>query len=165
MPLTLFIFALIAYLIGSLSFAVIVSRGLKMADPRTYGSNNPGATNVLRSGNKMAAALTLLGDGVKGWLAVFLAISFAPSYGLDERAIALVGIMVLIGHMWPVFFGFKGGEGRRNGFGCFVGAECLFGFLCFICVVVLRLGFENLFFGRRDCLCLYAFYGLVFVGF
>ena len=117
MPLTLFIFALIAYLIGSLSFAVIVSRGLKMADPRTYGSNNPGATNVLRSGNKMAAALTLLGDGVKGWLAVFLAISFAPSYGLDERAIALVGIMVLIGHMWPVFFGFKGGKGVATALG------------------------------------------------
>ncbi len=117
MPLTLFIFALIAYLIGSLSFAVIVSRGLKMADPRTYGSNNPGATNVLRSGNKMAAALTLLGDGAKGWLAVFLASLFAPSYGLDERAIALVGIMVLIGHMWPIFFGFKGGKGVATALG------------------------------------------------
>ncbi|MBY0345546.1 MAG: glycerol-3-phosphate 1-O-acyltransferase PlsY [Neisseriaceae bacterium] len=117
MPFTIFIFALIAYFIGSLSFAVIVSRSLKMADPRTYGSNNPGATNVLRSGNKMAAALTLLGDGAKGWFAVFLAICFVGGYGLDDRAIALVGIVVLIGHMWPIFFGFKGGKGVATALG------------------------------------------------
>ncbi|MBB5019502.1 glycerol-3-phosphate acyltransferase PlsY [Chitinivorax tropicus] len=98
-------------MIGSLSFAVLVSRVFGLADPRTYGSNNPGATNVLRSGNKAAAALTLLGDAIKGWLAVFLAESFAPQLGLTQSDIALVALAVVVGHMWPVFFRFKGGKG------------------------------------------------------
>ncbi|WP_137936698.1 glycerol-3-phosphate 1-O-acyltransferase PlsY [Chitinivorax sp. B] len=103
--------AVVAYLIGSLSFAVLVSRVFGLADPRTYGSNNPGATNVLRSGNKAAAVLTLLGDALKGWLAVFLANMVAPQLGLTQNDIALVALAVVVGHMWPVFFRFKGGKG------------------------------------------------------
>ena len=105
------IFIVIAYLIGSLSFAVIVSRALGLPDPRTYGSGNPGATNVLRTGNKAAALLTLAGDGAKGWLAVFLAQWFAPRFGVDDGGIALAALAVFAGHLWPVLFGFHGGKG------------------------------------------------------
>jgi len=106
-----------AYLIGSLSFAVIVSKMMGLADPRTYGSNNPGATNVLRSGNKKAAALTLLGDAFKGWIAVFLAQIAAPRLGLGDQAIAICAVAATLGHMWPVFFGFKGGKGVATALG------------------------------------------------
>ncbi|MDH5207633.1 MAG: glycerol-3-phosphate 1-O-acyltransferase PlsY [Burkholderiaceae bacterium] len=101
----------IAYLIGSLSFAVVVSRTMGLADPRTYGSKNPGATNVLRSGNRAAAVLTLLGDAAKGWLAVWLAMRFGPRFGVGDLGIAAVAVAVFIGHLYPVFFGFKGGKG------------------------------------------------------
>jgi glycerol-3-phosphate acyltransferase PlsY len=104
-------FILIAYLIGSLSFAVIVSKAFGLPDPHTYGSGNPGATNVLRTGNKVAAVLTLLGDGVKGWLAVFLAQRLAWRYGVDDAGIAAVAAAVFVGHLFPVFFRFKGGKG------------------------------------------------------
>jgi glycerol-3-phosphate acyltransferase PlsY len=104
-------FIVIAYLIGSLSFAVLVSRALGLPDPRSYGSGNPGATNVLRTGNRLAAALTLLGDGAKGWLAVFLAQRLAWKFGVDDAGIALAAAAVFVGHLWPAFFGFKGGKG------------------------------------------------------
>jgi acyl phosphate:glycerol-3-phosphate acyltransferase len=100
-----------AYLIGSVSFAVIVSAAMGLADPRSYGSKNPGATNVLRSGNKKAAILTLVGDAFKGWLAVWLVARFGPHYGLDDGAIALAAIAVFLGHLYPIFFKFKGGKG------------------------------------------------------
>ncbi|MGZ8273197.1 MAG: glycerol-3-phosphate 1-O-acyltransferase PlsY [Burkholderiaceae bacterium] len=100
-----------AYLIGSLSFAVVVSRAMGLADPRTYGSKNPGATNVLRSGNKAAAIVTLLGDAAKGWVAVWLAIRFGPRFGVGELGVAVVGVAVFVGHLYPLFFGFKGGKG------------------------------------------------------
>ena len=100
-----------AYLIGSISFAVIVSAAMGLADPRSYGSKNPGATNVLRSGNKKAAILTLLGDAFKGWLAVWLAARFGPRFGLGDAAVALAAIAVFLGHLYPVFFKFKGGKG------------------------------------------------------
>src|SRR5471032_2471085 len=93
-----------AYLIGSISFAVVVSKLFGLGDPRTYGSKNPGATNVLRSGNKAAAAVTLLGDAFKGWLAVWLALKLGPQYGLEDGGIALVAVAVFLGHLWPVFF-------------------------------------------------------------
>ena len=105
------LFAIAAYLIGSLSFAVLVSKLFGLSDPRTYGSKNPGATNVLRSGNKKAAALTLLGDGFKGWLAVWLAQLLAARFGVDETGIALVVIAVFLGHLYPVFHRFAGGKG------------------------------------------------------
>lgn len=106
-----------AYLIGSLSFAVIVSKFYGMDDPRTYGSGNPGATNVLRSGKKKAAALTLLGDALKGLLAVLLARCLQDSLGLSSNTIALVAVAALVGHMWPLFFGFKGGKGVATALG------------------------------------------------
>ncbi len=103
--------ALAAYLIGSLSFAVIVSRAMGLNDPRSYGSGNPGATNVLRSGNKLAAVLTLVFDALKGWLPVFLVQRFGEAHGLGEGAMATVGLAAFLGHLWPVFFRFRGGKG------------------------------------------------------
>lgn len=103
--------AIAAYLLGSLSFAVIVSRGFGLADPRSYGSGNPGATNVLRSGSKAAAITTLLLDALKGAVPVLLVEHFGAPYGLEEGTAALVGLAAFVGHVWPVFFGFKGGKG------------------------------------------------------
>jgi|SRR5580765_6470079 len=110
-----------AYLIGSLSFAVIVSRVMGLSDPRSYGSGNPGATNVLRSGNKAAAIVTLLLDALKGWLPVFLVKEFGPAHGLDEGTLALVGLAAFLGHLWPVFFRFKGGKGVATAAGVLLG--------------------------------------------
>ena len=102
---------LAAYLIGSLSFAVLVSRVFGLADPRSYGSKNPGATNVLRSGSKKAAVLTLILDALKGAVPVLLAQAFGPRIGLGEGTVALVGLAAFLGHLWPVFFKFQGGKG------------------------------------------------------
>ncbi len=112
---------LAAYLIGSLSFAVIVSRAMGMADPRTYGSGNPGATNVLRSGNKLAAILTLLLDALKGFVPVFIVQQFGAAFGLLEGSVALVGLAAFLGHLWPVFFRFKGGKGVATAAGVLLG--------------------------------------------
>jgi acyl phosphate:glycerol-3-phosphate acyltransferase len=112
-----FLFGVIAYLIGSVSFAVVVSRVFKLADPRSYGSKNPGATNVLRSGNKAAAALTLLGDALKGTFAVLLAQYFGPRYGVGDFGMALVVVGVFLGHLYPVFFRFVGGKGVATALG------------------------------------------------
>ncbi len=102
---------LAAYLIGSLSFAVLVSRLMGLDDPRTYGSGNPGATNVLRSGNKKAAALTLVLDALKGLVPVALAAHFQARLGWEEGTVALIGLAAFLGHLWPVFFRFQGGKG------------------------------------------------------
>ncbi len=104
-------FIVIAYLIGSLSFAVIASRAFRLPDPRSYGSGNPGATNVLRSGHKAAALLTLVGDGLKGWLALTLAQIYGPRFGVGDDGLAAVALAAFVGHLYPVFFGFKGGKG------------------------------------------------------
>ena len=119
--------ALLAYLIGSLSFAVVVSRFMGLADPRTYGSNNPGATNVLRSGNKVAALLTLLLDAVKGWLPVWWVVHFGAAYGLGQGSMALVALAAFVGHVWPVFFRFKGGKGVATAAGVLTGIEPFLG--------------------------------------
>src|SRR5512139_3411327 len=103
--------ALAAYLIGSIPFAVLMSRLFGLADPRSYGSGNPGATNVLRSGSKAAAALTLLGDAAKGAVAVWLVRAFGPPFGVGELTVALAALAAFAGHLYPVFFGFKGGKG------------------------------------------------------
>src|SRR6185369_15987611 len=100
-----------AYLIGSLSFAVIVSRVFGLSDPRSYGSKNPGATNVLRSGNRAAAVITLALDALKGYVPVFAALLLAPRFGFGETTIGLVGLAAFLGHLWPVFFRFAGGKG------------------------------------------------------
>jgi len=102
---------LCAYLIGSVSFAIVLSRLAGMADPRSYGSGNPGATNVLRSGRKLVAALTLLGDGGKGWLAVFLAQLWSGQSALDGLVVPLAGVAVFLGHLFPVYYRFAGGKG------------------------------------------------------
>lgn len=115
--MTTLIFVIGAYLLGSVSFAVLMSKAFGLADPRTYGSGNPGATNVLRSGKKAAAVLTLLGDAAKGWLAVFLAIKFAPHDGDGLLMVALVSLAVFLGHLFPVFLNFKGGKGVATALG------------------------------------------------
>ncbi|MGZ3157579.1 MAG: glycerol-3-phosphate 1-O-acyltransferase PlsY [Burkholderiaceae bacterium] len=109
--------AIAAYLIGSISFAVVVSKLFGLADPRTYGSKNPGATNVLRSGNKTAAILTLVGDCLKGWLAVWLVQKYGTAYGIDDNGIALVALAVFLGHLWPLYFKFVGGKGVATALG------------------------------------------------
>jgi glycerol-3-phosphate acyltransferase PlsY len=100
-----------AYLIGSLSFAVIVSRLAGIADPRSYGSRNPGATNVLRSGHRAAAIATLVLDALKGYLPVVAALIWGPRFGLGDGTVAMVGLAAFVGHLWPVFFRFQGGKG------------------------------------------------------
>lgn len=112
---------LAAYLVGSLSFAVIVSRAMGLNDPRTYGSGNPGATNVLRSGNKTAAILTLLLDALKGFVPVFLVSQFGARFGLGEGTVAMVGLAAFLGHLWPVFFKFVGGKGVATAAGVLLG--------------------------------------------
>ncbi|MGE4334860.1 MAG: glycerol-3-phosphate 1-O-acyltransferase PlsY [Pigmentiphaga sp.] len=112
---------ILAYLLGSVPFAVVVSRLLKLQDPRTYGSGNPGATNVLRTGNKLAAVLTLLGDAFKGWLAVWLAQQAdGPGQGL---LVPLVMLAVFLGHLYPIFLGFKGGKGVATALGILLAVQ------------------------------------------
>lgn len=118
---------LLGYLLGSLSFAVIISRIMGLSDPRTYGSKNPGATNVLRSGNRAAAALTLLLDAAKGWLAVMLADWLGRPYGLQEGSMALTGLAAFVGHVYPVFFRFAGGKGVATALGVLLGINPLLG--------------------------------------
>lgn len=118
---------LAAYLLGSLSFAVIVSRLMGLNDPRSYGSKNPGATNVLRSGSKAAAVITLLLDALKGWLPVMLVRFFGKPYGLEEGTLALVGLAAFLGHLYPVFFRFQGGKGVATALGVLVGVDAYLG--------------------------------------
>lgn len=128
---TLIAATVLAYLIGSLSFAVIVSRVMGLNDPRSYGSKNPGATNVLRSGNKVAAVATLLLDGFKGWLPVVAVQWFGAELGLGGGmaglAVALVGLAAFLGHLYPVFFQFKGGKGVATAAGVLLGVSVVLG--------------------------------------
>ncbi len=122
---------LAGYLIGSVSFAVLVSRGMGLADPRSYGSGNPGATNVLRSGNRAAAIATLALDALKGYVPVMAALLLAERYGWGETTIALTGLAAFLGHLWPLFFRFQGGKGVATA------AGVLFGFNPFLGVATL----------------------------
>ncbi|MBT9591723.1 MAG: glycerol-3-phosphate 1-O-acyltransferase PlsY [Thiobacillus sp.] len=126
------LFIAVAYLIGSLSFAVIVSRAMHLPDPRSFGSGNPGATNVLRSGRKTAAALTLLGDALKGWVAVVLARWLAPQFGLADDIVLLCALAVFIGHLYPLLFSFKGGKGVATALGVLVGLNPWIGLACLL---------------------------------
>jgi len=117
LALAVLILIALAYLLGSIPFAVVVSRVMGLQDPRSYGSKNPGATNVLRTGNRAAAALTLLGDAAKGWAAVWLAALAARHWGLPSYVIGLAGIAVFLGHLYPVFLKFKGGKGVATALG------------------------------------------------
>ena len=123
-PLTVVV---LAYLLGSLSFAVIVSKFMGLSDPRSYGSKNPGATNVLRSGNKKAAVLTLLFDAVKGWVPVAGILHYGADYGLAEGAAAAAGLAAFLGHLYPIFFKFQGGKGVATALGVLMGVSPLLG--------------------------------------
>jgi acyl phosphate:glycerol-3-phosphate acyltransferase len=114
-------------LLGSLSFAVIVSRFMGLSDPRSYGSKNPGATNVLRSGNKIAAILTLLFDALKGWLPVYAVVQFGAAHGLGDGTAAAAGVAAFLGHLYPVFFRFQGGKGVATALGVLMGVNPLLG--------------------------------------
>ena len=113
--------AVAAYLVGSLSFAVIVSRVMRLDDPRTFGSKNPGATNVLRSGSKAAAVITLLLDAAKGWLPVMMVKWVGEPWGLGDGTLAMVGLAAFLGHLYPVFFKFEGGKGVATALGVLFG--------------------------------------------
>ncbi|MCZ4311898.1 glycerol-3-phosphate 1-O-acyltransferase PlsY [Comamonadaceae bacterium G21597-S1] len=126
-PLWPVLAVLAAYLVGSLSFAVIVSRLMGLNDPRTYGSKNPGATNVLRSGSKPAAVVTLLLDGAKGWLPVALIAWYGKPYGMLEGTMAMAGLAAFLGHLFPVFFRFQGGKGVATALGVLLGFNWILG--------------------------------------
>jgi len=126
-PLWSVLAVLAAYLLGSLSFAVIVSRVMGLHDPRTYGSKNPGATNVLRSGSKPAAVATLLLDGAKGWLPAALIGWYGKPYGMFEGTMALAGLAAFLGHLFPVFFRFQGGKGVATALGVLLGFDWILG--------------------------------------
>ena len=117
----------LSYLLGSLSFAVIVSKFMGLSDPRSYGSKNPGATNVLRSGNKKAAALTLLFDAVKGWVPVFWVLNQGSPIGLTEGVAAAAGLAAFLGHLYPIFFKFEGGKGVATALGVLMGVSPVLG--------------------------------------
>jgi len=123
-PLTVVV---LAYLLGSLSFAVIVSKFMGLSDPRSYGSKNPGATNVLRSGNKKAAVLTLLFDAVKGYVPVAVLLHYGAAYGLTEGVAAAAGLAAFLGHLYPVFFKFEGGKGVATALGVLMGISPMLG--------------------------------------
>lgn len=129
--------ALAAYLLGSLSFAVIVSRAVGLSDPRSYGSGNPGATNVLRSGHKGAAIATLLLDALKGALPVLLVEHYGAPYGMEEGSAALVGLAAFVGHLWPVFFGFKGGKGVATAAGALLALNPWLGLATLLTFVII----------------------------
>ncbi|MEY3263932.1 MAG: glycerol-3-phosphate 1-O-acyltransferase PlsY [Pseudomonadota bacterium] len=131
-----------AYLLGSVSFAVIISKVFRLADPRTYGSKNPGATNVLRSGNKIAAVLTLAGDCAKGWLAVWLALQFDEQLALGDGGVALVALAVFLGHLWPVFFRFVGGKGVATALGVLLGLNIWLGLATLVTWAVVAYAFR-----------------------
>lgn len=136
------LFVVAAYLIGSVSFAVVCSKLFGLADPRTYGSKNPGATNVLRSGNKAAAVLTLLGDGFKGTLAVWLAQWLGPRFGVDDTGIALVALAAFIGHLWPLYSRFVGGKGVATLLGVLIGLNGWLGLATIVTWLVIAYAFR-----------------------
>ena len=131
-----------AYLIGSLSFAVIVSWAMRLPDPRSYGSSNPCATNVLRSGNKTAAVLTLLLDGAKGYLPVALVRWKSFELGFEDTTIAFVGVAAFVGHLWPVFFRFKGGKGVATALGVLLAFNPWLGLAALVTWVMVALIFR-----------------------
>jgi len=134
--------ALAGYLIGSLSFAVIVSRVMGLNDPRTFGSKNPGATNVLRSGSKAAAIITLLLDAAKGWFPVLLVKLYGPLYGLGDGTVAMVGLAAFLGHVYPVFFKFEGGKGVATALGVLLGLSGWLGLATALIWLVMALVFR-----------------------
>jgi len=136
------ILVLAAYLLGSVSFAVVASRLFGLPDPHSYGSKSPGATNVLRTGSKAAAALTLVGDAAKGWLAVFVAQRTAGGLGAADWTVAAVALAVFLGHLYPVFHRFAGGKGVATGFGIVVALDWPLGLVLASVWLVMAFGFK-----------------------
>jgi glycerol-3-phosphate acyltransferase PlsY len=135
-------FVVAAYLIGSVSFAVVTSKLFRLPDPHSYGSGNPGATNVLRTGNKAAAALTLLGDGAKGWAAVFLAQQLGPSFAVADWTVPAVALAAFVGHLFPLFHGFAGGKGVATAAGILVALSWPLGLALAVIWLVMAYGFK-----------------------
>jgi glycerol-3-phosphate acyltransferase PlsY len=131
-----------AYLVGSISFAVVVSRAFGLPDPHEYGSGNPGATNVLRTGNRKAALLTLLGDGLKGFVAVYLARKVVAMTGAPEATVAAAALAVFVGHLFPVFFGFRGGKGVATGAGIVFALHWPLGLVLAVLWLTMAYGFK-----------------------
>ncbi len=131
-------FAVLGYLLGSVPFAVVTSRLMGLADPRTYGSGNPGATNVLRTGNKTAAVLTLLGDAAKGWLAVWLALHLNGA----PNVVAITAVAVFLGHLFPVFLGFKGGKGVATAAGVLLAVQPVLGLATLLSWIIIAYFFR-----------------------
>ena len=131
-----------AYLVGSVSFAVVTSKLLGLPDPHSYGSGNPGATNVLRTGNKAAAALTLIGDGAKGWFAVWLAQRLGPDVGAADWAVPGVALAVFVGHLYPVFHRFAGGKGVATAAGIVAGLQWPLAATLAVVWLVIAVGFR-----------------------
>jgi glycerol-3-phosphate acyltransferase PlsY len=157
------IFTVVAYLIGSISFAVVMSRVFGLSDPRTYGSKNPGATNVLRSGNKKAAIATLIGDAAKGWFAVWLAERLQEQYGITTAGLALVAIAVFLGHLYPVFFRFKGGKGVATALGVLIGIDIWLGLATAVTWLVIAYAFRySSFAALVSAIFAPFYYGLLF---
>jgi len=136
------VFVVAAYLIGSVSFAVVASRMFGLPDPRTYGSGNPGATNVLRTGSKAAAIVTLVGDGAKGWLAVWMAIHLAPVYDAPGWVVPAVALAVFIGHLFPVFHRFAGGKGVATAAGIVLALHWPLGLALIVVWLTIAFGFR-----------------------
>jgi glycerol-3-phosphate acyltransferase PlsY len=132
----------LAYLIGSISFAIVISRLFGLSDPRRHGSGNPGATNVLRTGNKAAAALTLLGDAAKGFVVVWFVRHLGPDYGLMRLDVALVAVAVFAGHLWPVYHGFKGGKGVATAAGILLAINLWLGVATIVTWVIIAFFFR-----------------------
>lgn len=137
-----FLLVVLAYLIGSVSFAVVVSKAYGLPDPHEYGSKNPGATNVLRTGNKAAALWTLVGDGLKGFVAVFAVVKLAPLVGAAPWAVPASAVAVFLGHCWPIFHGFRGGKGVATGAGIAFALHWPLGLVLTIVWVVMAFGFK-----------------------
>ena len=130
------------YLVGSLSFGVIVSRLMGLADPRSYGSGNPGATNVLRSGSKAAAVLTLALDALKGYLPVLLVLLYGPRFGLGEGTAAFTGLAAFLGHLWPLYFRFQGGKGVATAAGALMAVNPWLGAATLLSWLIIALFFR-----------------------
>ncbi|TSA52627.1 MAG: glycerol-3-phosphate 1-O-acyltransferase PlsY [Nitrosomonadaceae bacterium] len=163
--MTTMVFILLAYLLGSISFALVASWIFKLPDPRTYGSGNPGATNVLRSGKKAAAVLTLLGDAGKGWLAVALAQHFAVTSGLGGEVVAAVALAVLLGHVFPVFLRFEGGKGVATAVGVLLGLNLGMGLLAITTWILVAMVWRISSLAALTAAALAPLYAVFFLGF
>lgn len=163
--MTWMVLILLAYLLGSISFGVLASWLFHLPDPRLYGSKNPGATNVLRSGKKTAAVFTLLGDAGKGWVAVVLAQHFMPALGGDDKAIAAVALAVFLGHIFPVFLRFKGGKGVATAVGVLLGLNPWMGLLAIAIWIMVAAIWRMSSLAALVAAGLAPFYALFFLGF